>query len=398
MTTVQEDLTSTEPPDAGADPAPHEAPHDNDPSGEAGDPDPMGRAIRLAPLGELRLAHASWVNPRTVSGLDDASIAELAASILSGTVSTADGRTIAGVETPLEVVPVSENGSLISVVIDGQRRHRAMEHLGLSDDTLVRVIDLEGGIAEPVTKWTSAMTAVYFRRSLGMVSSRRGLSSQELVAACRQLRDSRNPDTGEPFTLSEIGTIVSRSDSWVSKMLKAVAGATPALILSWERGELTDEQFKGLALAKDQSAALNEIKAAKEAGDDRSARRLSREQVIAARRERIAEASKARAAAAKPAKASKDKSKDKEGKGKAPMEQTSLPREQTIPKRPPPQHVLAEMSALADKRTPTSEYVLGVLDAIAYCRGRLDAADFGKAWHSYVMLVSGTATRKPKKE
>lgn len=358
--------------------------------------DPDERGVRLTPLRRLELSHRSWTNPRSISGLDDTSIGELAASIAAMTYSGGDDtvRVIAGVEMPLEVVTVERNGDHIDLVIDGQRRLMAMRSLGLPPDTLVRVIDLE---PEPVDTWTTEHTAKYLRRSLGMVTTRRGLSSVELVRAAASLRAAKNPDTGREHTLLEIGAVIGKTDSWVSKLLKAMDGASPSLLNAWEQGRITDEQFKDLARAAPsaQSGALKEVLSAIAGGDATRARAIAKEQVI---HRRQAEADKAKADAVVDSPEAKTKAKAKSGASGPVVRGPQLEIKPVRLVVRPTDAELSDLIAMTVKRPPTHEYVRGVIDGIRFATGRIGIDELAKPWRSYRDLVAGDSpSKKPKK-
>jgi hypothetical protein len=275
------------PPDMMGLPAPEpppEPPPDTDTT--EGPPD-VQASIRYVPFEDLYLEYKFWANPRSQTGLDDQSIQDLAASILSGTKSSGDDEealtTHAGVRVPLEVVMVRANGSFINLVIDGQRRHRGIEAANLPPDTLVPVIDLE---PEPI-EWTREVANAYLLRALEAVGTRAGLSSFELSESAQRLRESKDAESdNKEYTLAKIARSIGRSESWVSKILAARKAASPKLLHSWKTGEITDEQFKDLASQKDtarQRADADAVVKARQAGDKGGARTLAKEQKLVAK-------------------------------------------------------------------------------------------------------------------
>lgn len=341
------------------------------------DPPAPSRWVRLA---DLVLEYKHWKNPRSHTGLDAESLAELKNSIAENTSAPlgdegSEAAPQAGIRTPLEVVMVQAgNGNVLTLVIDGQRRYYAAEQLGIPD-LLVPVIDLE---SEPV-ELTPELAAKYLSMALDTVATRAPLSSFELAESAARLRDSRNEATGRDYTLAEISRIVHRSESWVSRFLKAMANATPVLLHKWRRGELTDEQFKDLATARDpeeQAAKATEVAEARKSGDRAEARTLAKEQ---------SEGAKARSKAAKPS-ATPTAIK---GSAKTPAsskgEQLEIP--PTPPKKPPAHAIIEDILNLAIDNPPTHEYVKGIMDALRYARGHMDSAAFAKPWGTYLQHV-----------
>jgi hypothetical protein len=352
--------------------------------------EPPERSVRYAPYASLYLEYRFWANPRSHSGLDDASLGDLAQSIKAGTTSGGtedDVATYAGILDPLDVVMIKSNGDVINLVIDGQRRHLAVSMAGLPPDTLIPVFDLE---PEPVD-WTSGLANTYLLRALKKVGTRAGLSSFELSEAAHRLRGSKDPDTGKDFILAKIASAVGRSESWCSKILAARENASAKLLHSWKSGDITDEQFKDLAAVKDQGRQREEatkVVEARKEGDRTGARVLAKEQKIAAQA----------SAPPKPAKEPQGRSPS----GKTVREpQTPLPLPATAtapaakPRKPPSFAVVEDFLSLADKRPPTHDYVRGLMDGARWATGLKDAATFGKPWQAYMRHVQGI--RVPKK-
>lgn len=365
-------------------------------------PDPTGiPRSRLVRLSELVTEFRYWRNPRSVTGLGDDELRDLAASItrLSTQVlrdEDTEQQLVAGILDPLKVVMIDgPNSAVVNLVIDGQRRYRAAE-IAFKDgvDPLIPVIDRE---PVPVT-WTQEMANRYLLESLETVATREGLSSFELSESADQLRKSRDPDTGKDYTLAKIAQAIGRSESWVSKILKARSLATPKLLHQWQTGEITDEQFKDLAEERDperQRAAAEEVGAARAVGDKSSSRVLAKEY-------------RAKAQEAKPAKPEATGSKRKaekaptaKGAPKAVVRgpQAELP---VVPPAPPPRKppsfaVIEDFVGMAKKRPPTHDYVKGLMDGASWASGLKDAAEFGKPWQAYSARVAGESARKPAK-
>lgn len=356
---------------------------------------------RMVALSSLRLEHKGWRNPRFQSGLAPDDLSSLAASISRATTSTEDDSIVAGIQDRILVVQVIENGHEINVVLDGQRRCRAMEIAylrgtklgakGVGDDILVPVADFEPG---PVT-WGPALVARMLVRALETMSTRENLSAFEISQSAAQLRQMRDPDTGKDYTLAKVAAAVGRSESWVSKVLVARERATPKLLHSWEIGAITEEQFKELAgmPGKEQSKAVSAVVEARAAGDKAGARAAAKEQRAIADKA----APKPQPKAPPPAKGNGDG--PAKGKGKRPVvsgEQQQLP--SAPPRKPPPVAIVLDMLDMASKHPPTHDYVKGLMDGVRWDRGMIDAADFGSPMRTYLQRQDGAAVpaKKPK--
>lgn len=363
---------------------------------------PEAKAIRYVRLDSLVLEYKHWSNPRILTGLGEADISALSESIRSMTMATIDGEgTIAGIGRPLEVVRIINNGDVVNLVIDGQRRYRGMEVLGLPPDTLVPVEDLEPAPIE----WTRPVADAYLKRVLSLEGTKRGLGSFELVESALRLREARNPDTKKDHTLAEIAVILGRSESWVSKMLTARSMAKPALVLAWKMGKVTDEQFKDLAAVNGgkQKEATEAVLEAAASGGKQEARTLAKELVALAKAERAAAkaqteadraADKAEDQPDRPAKAGKQKKGDKPPKVKAavrgPQGEIKVP----PPKKPPPKAVIEELLAQAVSHPPTHDYVKGIMAGVLYATGGVDPIDFGRPWHTWISMLERRASKK----
>ena len=336
---------------------------------------PIHSSTRWARMSELYLEYKFWMNPRSMTGLDDEKIGALAASILRGTKTTED-EVFAGIEDPLEVVQIETATGVINLIVDGQRRYLATKFAKLGDDAMLPVVDLE---PEPV-KWTADLAAKYLARALDKVGTREGLSSYELSESAERLRISTDPDTGKDYTLVAVASTVGRSESWVSKILAARERATPALLLSWKKGEITDEQFKDLSAVhkRAQKKAATDVVEARKAGDLTGARTLVKEQKALA----VAK-DKAKETAAAPERKLK----------KGEQAEMGLP----PPKKAPPFAVVEDMLATGAAHPPTHDYVKGMLDALKWDRGLMDAANFAKPWRTYTERIAESKAKPAKK-
>ncbi len=324
---------------------------------------------RWVPFRDLRLEYKHWVNPRTTTGLDDASIAVLATSIRMGTTSD-DAGVYAGVKQALKVVQISANGGVDLLVVDGQRRYLGVKAAGLPDDVMVPVVDLEPA---PVD-WTPAVATTYLLQALEEVGTRSGLSGFELSENALRLRAQTDPTTKKPYTIAVIASVIGRSESWVSKILSARENASPGLLLQWQRGEIPEEMFKDLAaLPKiDQRKKLAQVQEL--AKDDKGAARAAVKEAKEIVRQKAADAK----AAAKP-----EKESPKAAKAKPVVRGPQQEIPATV-KRAPPKTVIEDMLGLRTAHPPTNDYVKGVMYGSRWATGDIDATGFSKAWRDYM--------------
>jgi len=353
-------------------------------------PEQQPEELRWARFGNLRLEHKFWTNPRTVTGLADDELQDMATTIKAGTV-TDETATYAGVRVALEVVKILDNGSVYDLVIDGQRRCRAMELAGLDqDDTLVRVIDLE---PEPVT-FTPALASKYLAHALRTVAHRAGLSSYELTENARRLRDMINPETSKEYTLVEIGATIGRHVSWVSRMLAAYKNAPPKLLHAWKIGEITDEVFKDTAVAKGDDETASRVIEASRTGDKAGARTIAKERAIQHRQEQAPDR------APKPGPVPKPKADPKPAasKGKEPeaRKPASAPAPEAPVRKPPSFAVIEDFVGTAKRTPPTHDYVRGILAGAKWATGLQDPGSFSKPWHQYLAHVQSSSGKADK--
>jgi len=363
---------------------------------------PYFRKVRI---GSLHLEHGGFVNPRTVTGLTEAEIAELVDSIKEH-----------GIMIRPEVVKVKADvpAGYIDLVWDGQRRViSGTKALGRNAE--IEVIDL---YSEPVDLSDKKVIDELEDRALELGQKRAGLSSYELVqvAVRRRARGVQN---------KVIAKSLNKSESWVSRMLKAFDTATPKLVLAWQTGKVTDEQFKELAAERETAAqekAADEVVDARAKGNKVEARTKAKEVAETAKQrkqrekaERIAKAKQEReeraakkqaeadakkaAAAAKKAKGAKGAKADNPPPAPAPPKAKPKDEETKDPKEPklkPPSKVeLAGMVDLAAQRPPTHEYVKGLLDGARYALGMMEPHEFHRPWHAYINRLGGSVVKKP---
>lgn len=341
---------------------------------------------RTVPLSSLALEHTNWANPRLLTGLAGKEIEELAEDIKAKHKAGHPS----GIEVPLHVVMVKTlNDDYINLTIDGQRRYLAAS-LVLPKNHPIEVIDL---VPEAI-ELTPDRADELMLRALSIGSKREGLSGFELSEVSERLRNRGK-------TLLEIGQAIKKSESWVSKILKARSLATPKLMLTWRKGDITEEQFKELANQKDsekQEAATADVVKARKSGDKSEARVKAKEikerERVAKRREKDSEVELERRA----------EPKDKNGAPKqADMWRTpppvAEPKSDPKPTKPaikkPSAAELEQMLELATNRPPTHDYVKGMMDGVRHALGLLLLEDAAKPWHQYILRLGGTT--RPKK-
>lgn len=320
---------------------------------------------RTVPLSSLRLEHKHWSNPRVFTGLQDDALADLGADIKSR-----------GIVVPLIVQKIKINGSVVDLVLEGQRRVLAGLEV-LPKNAPIPVVDYRPDAIE-----LDAATADDIMLDMLAVGTKReGLSSFELSEVADRLRD-------REMKLSVISKAIGKHESWVSKILKARSTATPKLMLQWKKGEVTDEQFKELAEVKEaakQDAATKEVVEARKSGDKAEARLLAKEIVETAKRDKEDAKPKLHVNGLRPVVAGPQ------------LGLPHVPAPVTTPKKPTPSKlVLEEMVSLADKRPPTSDYVKGLMDGVRYALGDLEPDKFARAWTAYLARIDGSGKSKKK--
>lgn len=333
---------------------------------------------RFVQLGDLHLDHVHWTNIRTFTGLDEEALAELGADLKER-----------GILVPPKVQKVLVDGKVIDLVIDGQRRVRSA--LGvMPPSTLIEVIDRT---QDPIELTPQAADEITIE-ALAISERREGLSSYELSEVAEQLRS-------RDHSLLAIGKAIGRSESWVSKILKARGLASPEIMLDWKKGALTDEQFKDLAAVnKDaQASALAEVREAKSTGDATQARKLAREAKERANGQANGQSNgHANGQAHGKAKTGKSTGKAKaNGRTVVAGEQTEMwakPPEVKKKSAAPKRLVLEEMLALKNKLPPTNDYVKGIMDCVRFALDQGAIEEFGSPWRQYLARAAGDAPRK----
>lgn len=309
-----------------------------------------------------------WTNPRSFTGLNKQSIAELGEDIKSR---ERDGAP--GIQVPLKVqrVIVPDRAEPLELVLDGQRRYLGAKAAGYKGTTPIVVIDHMDAPLELTAK-SSAMLLLDI---MAAANYRESLSTYEQAMAAQRLR-------ADHMDQADIARALRRSPSWVSRFLKALSQATPSLLADWKGGKVTDEQFKDLADVKteEQSEALEQIKETRAKGDKSSARALVKEVSGKAKAEKVA----AKQTSTPPAKLKAINKK---------LDQRDAAIQAHV--FAPTKLVLSQLVELAAKKAPHHEYAKGVVDGVKYALGLLDESKLGKAWHDFAARAAGIA--KPTK-
>lgn len=392
------------------------------------------RAERLVPFSDLLLEYKHWQNPRRHTGLDKESLGALADDIAAKSTQTQvtldDGSiepaVIAGNTEPLLVVQIrGANGAIDLLVLDGQRRYKAIElawgiKKGAPSDVLVRVIDREPGPVE----WSQELAQRYLLEVLGSVGQRQGLSNYELAESARSLQGTIDPDTGKEFTIAEIARRIGRSPSWTSKIFSAMANASAKVLAKWRTGEITEEVFRELVAGVQdktkQEEEADKIAAARESGDKATARQTAKEAAELARQQKRQAKEKAKReaeekkAAAKAAKEAEKAAKKAEKVVRGPQAQLPLAKEPSADSKPEkaaakpdgdkpakpkpvPFAIIEDYTEQAKRKPPTHELVKGIIMGLQVAAGLLAMEDLPKPWHAYVHRLAGTVPDKPAK-
>lgn len=319
---------------------------------------------RWAPLHTLVTKVGNVSNVRTVTGLDAASIEDLAKQILDA------GR----IEVPLIVQKVVYAGKMHEFLWDGQRRNLALEHLlskkKIDKDFLVPVIDRR---PDAVDADDPGFIADVITSQLGIALDREGLSTYELCAAAAQLLKAGKNQ-------AQVAKAIKKSESWVSRMLKAWKHATEDLRTALRDGRITDEQFKDLAEVKQpekQVEATRDIVDMR-ANNDRGGA-VATARVIAETHREPKDTKKAKAA--KPEKAA--------AAAKA-VEKVKVPEVKPAPPAPAKlsKADIADIAKLRQERSGAKHaYVRGVCDAAALFLGLIDEKDLKTPWHAYIKAL-----------
>lgn len=387
------------------------------------------RAERLVPFSDLLLEYKHWQNPRRHTGLDKESLEAIADDIAAKSTQTQvrldDGtvepRVIAGNTDALLVVQIRSASGIDLLVLDGQRRHKAIEiawgiEKGAPSDVLVKVVDRE---PEPV-EWSQELAQRYLLEVLGSVGQRQGLSNYELAESARSLQGTIDPDTGKEFTIAEIARRIGRSPSWTSKIFSAMANASAKVLAKWRTGEITEEVFRELVAGVQdktkQEEEADKIAAARESGDKAAARQTAKEAAELARQQKreAKEKAKREAEEKKAAREAEKAAKKAKKVVRGPQAQLPLAKEPSADSKPEkaaakpdgdkpakpkpvPFAIIEDYTEQAKRKPPTHELVKGIIMGLQVAAGLLAMEDLPKPWHAYVHRLAGTVPDKPAK-
>jgi hypothetical protein len=334
--------------------------------------------FRLVDPHELELEHPNWHNPRTITGMSNDSIRELADDIRA--------RGMRQRPTVLQVK--NGDGKIHNLVLDGQRRTLA-SRLAFGKGHEIEVEDYS---TEPVELNQETATKIMLH-VLKDVSTRSNLGSYEQLAVAVALRD-------QGVKPPRIAAAIGRDASWVTRFLGAHEKADAKLLSDWRAGAITDEQFKDLAALppKKQAALLEKTEELR--GQGAKGKAEARNMVKEAKEDHKRRTELKHLA----------KEVQKESKAEKPAKKTQPaldPKILTAPPKPaakPPMTsrvMLEEIVAMAGKKAPLHEYVKGVMHGVSHALGLIDPSEFATPWHTYLSRLPGTrsaALRAPQKK
>lgn len=336
--------------------------------------------FRLVDPHDLELEHPNWHNPRTITGMSNDSIRELADDIKA--------RGMRARPTVLQVK--NGDGKIHNLVLDGQRRTLA-SRLAFGKGYEIEVEDYSTEAVE-LNQETATKIMLHVLKD---VSTRSNLGSYEQLAVAVALRD-------QGVKPPRIAAAIGRDASWVTRFLAAHEKADAKLLSDWRAGAITDEQFKDLAALppKKQAVLLEKTEELRKQGakGKAEARTLVKDaKEDQKRRTEIKNLAKAVTKTEKP-----DKKPDK--KKAQPALDPKILTEPPKPAAKPPMTsrvMLEEIVAMATKKAPLHEYVKGVMDGVRHALGLVDPAEFATPWHTYLARLPGTrskALRAPQKK
>lgn len=335
--------------------------------------------FRLVDPHTLELEHPNWHNPRTITGMSEADLRELADDIKAR-----------GMRVRPTVLQVKNgDGKIHNLVLDGQRRTLASRLVWPKGYE----IEVEDYSSAPVDLTQETATKIMLH-VLKDVSTRSNLGSYEQLAVAVALRD-------QGIKPPRIAAAIGRDASWVTRFLAAFETADAKLLSDWRAGAITDEQFKDLAAlpAKKQAVLLERTEELRGQGSKgkAEARNLVKEaKEDHKRRTELKNLAKAVTKTEKPGKVDKKKTQ--------PALDPKILTEPPKPAAKPPMTsrvMLEEIVAMATKKAPLHEYVKGVMDGVRHALGLVDPAEFATPWHTYLARLPGTrskALRAPQKK
>lgn len=324
---------------------------------------------RTVTLDKLHLEHPLWKNPRTITALSNSDLDELGDDLLER-----------GQKLALLVQQVKlEDGSIIELVLDGQRRCLALERACRKRKRAMSSVELkvDDYLPTPVELTVESSDRMLLD-ALAVGIKRAGLGSFEQCEAATALRV-RHPE----WTISDIGKAIGRSESWVSRMVRARKLACESLCQAWAKQKVTDEQFKDLADINPhdkQKEALDELLGTREKGG-----RENKAEARNALKEKAAKAKAEKKSTKKESKKASKKSKKAATNGHAKVNPDVLTKAKPL---------LTEIVSLKDIKKPSDPYVKGLMDGAKYAMGETSVEDFAPAWRTYLKAVSKIAERQ----
>lgn len=278
-------------------------------------------------ISELLLEGADFHNPRNKI----TEIANLAKSIAQ-----------VGLITPLAVWKTSKGGKTVHVVVDGGRRLRALQKL----DAAKNLGDLAAGIPVRIVKADSLLDARFVALTGNL--HREDLTSYELAKEMAQL-------VKAGVKQKDIAKRLSKSQTWVSRQLKAWKLAAPGVKAAWKSGRLPDDDIQSIiALPEaDQEVTVLKVMAARDTATGEKAARAQR-----AKARTIAKPPKTKAAKSASAKAPK-----------APQIEMAQ---------------VEQLLALVDDDDLKDRYLRGLRDALRLVAGKIGAGELDKKWATHV--------------
>ncbi len=328
--------------------------------------EPIAPVGLLLPRSALLLEHPLWKNPRTTTGLGDKELYEFGEDVYErGQIIPALVQRIAD--------PDAEEG-FVWLTLDGQRRCLGLDAYASKkkiarSKIMVKCVELYPHILELTSESADRMMLDV----LAAAVKRAGISSFEEAEAAWLLSQHNE------MSQKQIGDAIGRSESWVSRMVRARTFASDKLISAWAGGKVTDEQYKDLAAIQghdEQKEALSEVLEERSKG--------GRENKAEARNKLKEKASKAKAAKRAEKKPSKKAVKKAAKKAAA----TKSAKDVLSSNKP----ALGEIIALVETKKPSDPYVKGIMDGARLAKGEISIDDFAPAWRTYMKQVEKIAS------
>ncbi len=328
---------------------------------------------RRVNAGDMVLEHPMWKNPRSITGLAEKELIEFGEDIVErGQI----------VNCIVQRVKADNDQGFVELTLDGQRRVRGVlaylkSKKKSAKDFQFKVVDLYPEVLELTEESSDRMLLDIIAAAV----KRAPIGSYEQTEAAMLLIN-RNE-----MSLKQIGDAIGRSESWVSRMVKARRLASDKLLKEWAQGKLTDEQFKDLADIQGhdhQNAALEEAKEMAKSG------RSGKAEARNALKEKAAKAKAEKKAKAADKPKSKKAAKRAEKKAKAAKANPDT----LLSKKPQ----LSELVALTEIKKPTDPYVLGLMHGAQIGMGKMSVDDLKPAFRTYLKAIMKDQKAKAEAE